>query len=174
MLVKTIVIAALGLGRPALSNLNAAGVSVTPLGAVALKAVPVTGLMIGDAQPAAVPALTLLAVTHTNTSRRHAIAIFWESRTTDFALSKNPRDWKLLLPVNRGIATSATIPAIVITTTSSITVNPFVVLRRCNSIPDILNRRTENKTGEASSADGSYTRSEPHPTQGRCERPLES
>ena len=60
VLVKVIVTAALGLGRPALSKLNAAGVSVTPLGALpASSAARSTGLMIGVAHPAAVPALTL-------------------------------------------------------------------------------------------------------------------
>jgi hypothetical protein len=79
VLVKVIVTAALGLGRPPLSNLNAAGVSVTPLGAVALT--------IGVAHPAAVPALTPVAVTHTKTSLRQAIAVFCAKLTTDFALS---------------------------------------------------------------------------------------
>jgi len=44
-------------------------------------------LMIGVAHPAAVPALTLVAVTHTKTSLRHAIAVLCAKRTTDFALS---------------------------------------------------------------------------------------
>jgi hypothetical protein len=130
VLVRVIVILLFGLGRPPLSKLKLIGVNVTPFGASAVSGVLVAGLAIGVTHPTAALALTLVAVTHTKTVLRQAIASFCANRTTDWALSKNPREAKVLVRAKRGTATAARIPMITITEISSARVKPRIMQLR--------------------------------------------